>query len=266
MIVPEIKNRFLHADDFGPHILKGKNALEDLNRIIAGKAGVCPGDSVLAAGCSPDCSAIWLGTAYPDIDVHGISLWPQQIDAARKAAGKKSLKRVRFSVDNHCKTRFPDAHFTLIWACEGLCRLPQQKVDFYKEAYRILKPGGRLVIADGIRKSRMLPPQDELFFRQLLAAWPCSDLDTWEEHYKNAVRVGFSRFQIQDMRPLLEQALIKCMRSEKRGWPLWKMLKIKSKNSSRNLLSAGQQYEAFQKGLWTYGLVFAIKPKDAEQL
>lgn len=257
----EITNR-LYFGRLRQPIFKEEKFSENLNRIIADKAGICSGDSILDVSCNEGENAIWLGTAFPDAQVYGVSLLVHHIRLAGKIARKKGLKHVYFSVKDQCKTDFPDAHFTVVWARESLCH-PALKIDFYKEAYRILKPGGRLVIADGIRKSRMFPLHDELLFRELLASWLCPDLDTWEEHYKHIVQAGFSRFQMQDISPLLESVLSK--RTEAAGGvlPLRKLLGQvipKGKSGYPNVPAVMQQYEAFQKGLWTYGLVLAVKP------
>src|SRR5438105_3477628 len=78
----------------------------------------------------------------------GITITPQQVVTARQNAKRFKVEdNVQFEEQNFMKTRFPDRSFDVVWAIESVCYAPE-KGDFIKEAYRQLKKGGRLVIAD----------------------------------------------------------------------------------------------------------------------
>ena len=256
-------NRPMHFGYFDPQIKGHWDSLEQLNKVMAAKVGIGPGDVILDAGCGQGGSALWLASDFEDVQVEGITLVPHQVNIARKAAKKRGLTNARFTIGDYCSMDYPDGYFSVIWACESLCHA-SVKLDFYKEAFRVLRPGGRLIIADGIRAERALSVEEATLFHEWLAGWCCPGLDSWEEHHKNIIDVGFSRLHMEDITPFVTPSMQRLATISRRILPLGKflkMLKLRSAIRHRNLLSAIQQYEALQKGLWTYGLLFAIKPQ-----
>lgn len=256
------KIRSMHFGYSGHPLQPHKASLENMDRKMAEKAGIRPGDRILDAGCGQGGAALWLGLNFKDITVEGVTLVPHQAAIAKKQTEKYHLGHMlNFRVGDFCSTDFPAESFTVVWACESVCHV-DDKSTFYKEAYRILKPGGRLVMTDGIRKDRNFPEEDEALLRSWLAGWCCPDLDTWEEHLSQIRDAGFGRSQMEDLGAFVQPSLGKLYTKSRQALPLGRLLywlKIRNKISHNNLLSAVRQYEAFKKGLWTYGLILAIK-------
>lgn len=256
-------NRAMHFGHFGDGIQKHSDALSNLNSVLSEKAGIRSGDLILDAGCGQGGSALWLAATFKEVSVEGITVVPHQIAIARREAIRQRLNdKVNFTLKDYCNTGFPDQHFSVVWACESLCHA-EEKIRFYEEAYRILKPGGRLIIADGIRKKRPLISEDELLLQQWLQGWCCPDLDTWEEHQNNLNRTGFSRINMEDITPFVQPSLLKLAKLSRQALPLGKFLqaiRLRHKINYDNLLSAFKQYEAYQRDLWAYAIISAVKP------
>jgi tocopherol O-methyltransferase len=233
------------------------DALVNLNKVLAKKGGVKSGDVILDAGCGQGGSAIWLAENF-QVEVSGITLVPHQVEIAKKDAVKKKLaQRVSFYEQDYTKTNFADESFSLIWACESMCHA-QNKADFYKEAYRLLKPGGRVICADYIRNDRPLTDEGEKLLHAWLDGWSIKDLDTYEEHKENAERCGFVNFQIDDITVHTRPSLRHLYSMSNKLWKLGQVLKkigLRNEVNHGNQFASIKQYESLQENLWYYGLL-----------
>lgn len=93
-------------------------------------------------------------------DVTGFSIVPWQIEHANELTAKAGLSsRVRFQLADYTKLPVPDASAEAVYSIEAAChdRGPA-KHGVLAEAARALKPGGRLVVADGFTKRRDAGP------------------------------------------------------------------------------------------------------------
>ncbi|HSX33035.1 MAG TPA: methyltransferase domain-containing protein [Candidatus Saccharimonadales bacterium] len=124
------------------------DTLINTNRFLAKKAGIKPTDRVLDAGCGLGGSSLWLASEI-GCQVTGITLSRAQVERATKRAAQQGLAaKAQFLVMDYTHTNFPDASFDVVWALESLC-YAADKLAFLREAYRLLKPGGTLVMGDG---------------------------------------------------------------------------------------------------------------------
>ena len=265
-------------------------AVANLNRKLADLAHINAHNRVLDAGCGVGGSSVWLAKQH-GVNVVGITLVESQVQDARKNVEKEGLSdKVQFQVADYCHTPFEDASFDVVWAVESQCHA-NNKLDFYKEAYRLLKPGGHLVVADYVRsirpqKSRkntegvadltqyLLTPSpkhnyDNIDSESLVANWllfqAMPDIDTIEEHYENAAKVGFTNAHIQDVTPNVKQSL-KNVYDHSFKWlgtaKLLNRIGIVSKEQVGNAFAAICQYKAFERGYWQYVLISMEKKKS----
>lgn len=254
-------NRSVHFGYYDREINTHHDALHNLNKVMALKGGITHGDLILDAGCGQGGSAVWLARNY-NVHVKGITLVPHQVKKAEKHARKYGVdNRVSFFEQDYTGTDFPDETFTVIWACESLCHA-EEKIRFYKEAYRLLKPGGRLVIADYFRNARPLHDQGEKLLHDWLNGWSINDIDTEEEHCKNATESGFSGFTFENITEFTRPSLMRLHKMSGKLWRLGIFLKkigLRNEINHGNHFSSIRQFEALENNLWHYGLITTIK-------
>jgi MPBQ/MSBQ methyltransferase len=129
-----------------------------------------PGSRVLDVGCGIGGSARILARDY-GLDVLGISISPGQIRRAQELT--PAGLSCRFAVMDALDLELPDAGFDAVWSVEAGPHMPD-KQRYADELLRVLKPGGRLAVADWNRRDPGVRPLNGLerwVMHQLLVQW-----------------------------------------------------------------------------------------------
>lgn len=127
-----------------------------LRRLTVDNALIKPGDSVLDVGCGTGEVTLLTKTRAKDGNVYGIDPAPEMITVARKKAARKKIE-IDFRVGVIESLPFPDASMDVVTSSLMMHHLPDDlKVRGLAEVYRVLKPGGRLLIADFMRPTGSL--------------------------------------------------------------------------------------------------------------
>ena len=251
------KNRSVHFGYYDHEIKSHGEALLNLNKVLAQKSGVKDGDIILDAGCGHGGSSVWLAENY-NVQVTGITLVPHQVIKARNVARKRALDhRISFSEQDYSNTNFKDESFTLIWACESMCHA-KDKLDFYREAYRLLKPGGRLICADYFRTQRPLNKEGEKLLHDWLDGWSIKDIDAFSEHKTNAEQCGFVEFNLENITEYTRPSLRHLHSMASKLWRFGQLLKgigLRNNINHGNHFGSIKQFEALENHLWYYGLL-----------
>jgi tocopherol O-methyltransferase len=109
-------------------------------------AGVTQPATILDLGCGIGGSTLYLAQKY-NARTTGITLSPVQAARAQERAQAAHLdSNVQFQVANALEMPFADDSFDLVWSLESGEHMPD-KQQFVRECYRVLKPGGTLIIA-----------------------------------------------------------------------------------------------------------------------
>jgi tocopherol O-methyltransferase len=246
-----------YADDIHEH----KHALINANNVLAKIARVKNGDRVLDAGCGVGDSSFWLA-AHHSAQVVGITPVQGHVLAAREIARQRSLDhQVSFCEADYTQTSFQEGSFDVVWALESVCHAVS-KVAFYREAARLLRPGGRLVVADYVRASRDLGADTDLKVREWLDGWSIPDIDTAAEHLASAESVGFRDVRLDDYTKTTHRSLRRLYKLACLAWPIDKVLfalGFRSVVQHGNVIASLRQYQLLREGAWFYGVLSGTK-------
>ena len=119
------------------------------SKLVIELAKIEPGDMILDVGCGTG-NLTLTAKSYggKNSAVYGIDASPEMIDIARKNAQLQGLD-VTFDIGLIEKIAFPDMSFDKVISRLVIHHLPDDlKKRGFAEIYRVLKPGGLLLIAD----------------------------------------------------------------------------------------------------------------------
>lgn len=236
-------------------------ALNKENEVLAQKARIKQSDYILDAGCGVGGSSIFLAKNF-GCKVLGITITRGQVKKATKNAKKHQVDTLAtFAEMDFNRTSFKNKTFDVIWAIESICHSPD-KNKFIKEAYRILKPKGRLIVADGFASKNNYIKSESDWMQKWLQGWAVEFLET-EENFKNYLKeAGFKNISYSN---ITKNVMPTSRRMYLLSYPaiifakLGELLGVRNKIQTQNVIAARYQYKALKSELWKYGIFYAEK-------
>ena len=177
------------------------DAILHMNDVVWGLLGLdgTKPQHVLDAGCGVGGTSVYLGKKYPLVAFSGISIVPSEVQFAMELSVQNQVTgNTRFLVDNFCNTRFSDASFDGIIALESL-NYAQDTGKAFKELYRVLRPGGRLVVLDGFRTQQQLSPIMQKAYRHWLSGRAIDDLMSIDNCVRLMTEQQFQQITTHDL-------------------------------------------------------------------
>jgi len=144
----QVWGEHMHHGYYGPDGNQKKDRRQaqiDLIEELLKWAGVQQAQNILDVGCGIGGSSLYLAEKF-NATATGITLSPVQAARATERAAAAGLStRTQFQVADALNMPFADASFDLVWSLESGEHMPD-KVKFLQECYRVLKPGGMLIM------------------------------------------------------------------------------------------------------------------------
>jgi len=243
-----------------------RDALTNMNRKLAELARIGPDDRVLDAGCGVGGASIFLAKNYACQTV-GITLSDKQVQTCRENAALHGVaESCEFERQNYLATEFPDASFDVVWGIESVC-YAYDKADFLREAFRLLKPGGRLVVADFFSNEVVSnTPQADLM-EKWTRTWAIKSYADREDFWEGLTAAGFVNRRREDVTSRVLKSIRRLYYSFFPGLVVTTVsqaLGFRNATQTANTWSTYYQYRAHQQGLWQYLFFYGEKPGEEQ--
>ena len=235
-------------------------ASEALAMLVGERAEMGPGDRVLDVGFGfGDQDLLWSRRLRPDRIV-GLNITASQVEVARQRVAARGLDdRIDLRLGSATSMPLPDACVDKVVALECAFHF-QARADFFREAWRVLRPGGRLVTADIIPMPRTGGRAHRL--RQRLSWWlvatrfavPAENAYTTPSYHAYLRLAGFEEIAIESIRDRVYLPLHDHLRANPQV-----IDRVHPAVRPMARLSLRISAEAFYSGL-DYILVSAVKP------
>ncbi len=248
----------------GTYKVERRQAQIDLIEELLFWAGVTSGNApqnILDVGCGIGGSTLYLANKF-EAEATGITLSSVQASRARERAITAGLeKQVQFQVANALAMPFADNSFDLVWSLESGEHMPD-KAKFLQECYRVLQPGGKLILATWCHRETSiagkLTPDELRHLKEIYRVYCLPYVISLSEYKAIAQSIGFKNLKSDDwsmrVAPFWDVVIDSAFNIEavtglvKAGWQT-----IQSA-LSLNLMSRG-----YSQGLIRYGLILGTK-------
>jgi cyclopropane fatty-acyl-phospholipid synthase-like methyltransferase len=256
------ENLALHYGYWDEQTTSHHQALLNKNQVLYDLCGIKSTDHVLDAGCGIGGSSIWMAKQHNN-QVTAITISKQQTKYAQQHAKRQGVsEKTNFEVSDFCATPFAEASFDVVWGLESVCHA-LNKGDFLKEAFRLLKPGGRLVVCDGFILRREFSDDEWKDIVTCLNGWAVPNLCSRDGFTQLLEQNYFQDISFNDITAETLPSADYMFKVAKRLQPVQKItqwLGLRSKAQTANFKVGLAQHRLFKDQLVEYGIFTATKP------
>lgn len=231
-------------------------AIVNTNKFVADVLEVNSQDLVLDAGCGVGGTSLYIAEST-GARVEGITLSDVQLAIARKSAAKSAANGLlNFSRQDYNSTIFEDSSFSKLFGIESICHANRKSI-FLAEAYRLLKPRGRITVVDAFLTKGDLNPEEEKIYRKVIDGWAIPNLSTQTQFSEFLAEAGFKNIEFYNMQRCVERSIALIYRNSLFTCPI---NFVRSRlGLARENLASWYQKPLFERKIAVYGVFVADK-------
>lgn len=154
------------------------------------------GQQILDAGCGTGALGIEITSLYQSAKVYGIDLLHDHLQVAYQQ--RANFPAAFFSEQDYLNLAFRDNSFDRVFYCESLIHA-RDKRKLLLEASRVLKPGGKIIIADMFMLDNRLSKKDRLGLSELRTETGIPNLENVNTFTKRLTRLNFQNILRQNI-------------------------------------------------------------------
>lgn len=230
--------------------------------LLGKRAGLQPGDEVLDVGVGFAEQDFVILERFKVSRITGIDITPVHIDKGRERITKRGLEnQIDLRLGSATAMDFPDASFDRVLALECAFHFDTRD-EFVREAFRVLKPGGSIAIADMLPVPGKKPSRATAFARRY-GHVPEANVYDREEYSRRLSAVGFGDVVVESIREDVFPGMANYSRQRIEGNKKMDAVVVEVSEDDRAQCRGVEIWER-GIGLTDYVIVSARKPMDTE--
>ncbi|MDR3476882.1 MAG: methyltransferase domain-containing protein [Gammaproteobacteria bacterium] len=253
---------------WGPHIHHGYyeydqpltplEAQEKLIEKLTAHLSIHSHSTILDVGCGMGGSSLHLAKRFNAI-VTGITLSPKQVAIATQQAKAENIHNVNFKIEDALFLKsFADNSFDIVWSLES-CEQFYNKALFLQEAFRVLKPGGKLMLATWCSSAEEYLDKEADQYKKLCFAFDVPYMPTINHYQGLLVQQGFKVEQTLDWSSHVAKSWDIGV-SLVSAYSFLRLLRLSGWRGFRFARQIKMMRDAFHQKRVKYGVFFAAKP------
>jgi len=261
----QVWGEHMHHGYYGPDGNQKKDrrrAQIDLIEELLRWAGVQQAQNILDVGCGIGGSSLYLAQKFNAMAT-GITLSPVQAARAKERAEYAGLiTKTQFQVADALNMPFADASFDLVWSLESGEHMPD-KVKFLQECYRVLKPGGTLIMVTWCHRpteplAGSLTADEQKHLADIYRVYCLPYVISLPEYEAIANNLSFQNIRTADWSAAVAPFWDVVIDSAFTPSAIWGLL-ASGWGTIQAALSLGLMRRGYQRGLIRFGLLYASK-------
>jgi tocopherol O-methyltransferase len=237
-----------------------EEAVEALIAHLAGKLSLQPGQRICDVGCGYGATAEWLATHH---GVHVTGLTISGAQAQRAAERSARLPLLAFHRQDWLENTCEDNAFDGVIAIESSEHMPD-KQRFFDEAYRTLRPGGRLAVYAWLARANPRPWEVRYLLEPICREGRLPGMGSLDDYWGWATKAGFIIDGFEDLSARVRRTWMICARRVAKKLvthPRYRGFVLDARARNRVFaLSLPRIWIAYATGSMRYGLLTAHKP------